>query len=68
MAWFTFCFIVFIMSLVLYLTVDESKFAKQYVEKHQPIKFKALLYNREVTFNATWVSGKYFHRQKRITY
>lgn len=62
--WLSFCFIVTLITIIVYFTIDEPKYSKHQIIKSRPLKFETLLNNNQLDFKATWVSGiciKYYY-------
>lgn len=55
--WLTFCFIVFMTTIIFYFTLDVFQYPEEHMKQYDPLKLKTILNNNKVTFNATWISG-----------
>lgn len=55
--WLSFCFIVSLITIIVYFTIDEPKYSKHQIIKPRPLKFETLLNDEILDFKATWVSG-----------
>ncbi|XP_016661848.1 venom dipeptidyl peptidase 4 isoform X1 [Acyrthosiphon pisum] len=56
--WLSFCFIVSLITIIVYFTIDEPKYSKHQIIKSRPLKFETLLTDDILDFKATWVSDE----------
>lgn len=56
--WLSFCFIVSIITIIVYFTIDEPKYSKPQIIKSRSLKFETLLNDNLLDFEATWISDE----------
>ncbi|XP_060847595.1 venom dipeptidyl peptidase 4-like [Rhopalosiphum padi] len=61
--WLSFCFIVTIITIIVYFTIDEPEYSKHKIIESRPLRFETLLDNDLHGFEATWVSDDHILTQ-----